>query len=79
MRCGRDPVTGFWVVEPEFYNGKHTFDIVPLDAIVRSCHLIGIFGEEFLPHDFHFSNTLSSFQSYYVNHYIDYHTYKWIP
>ena len=72
-------VTRMWVVEPELDNdGNHTFGIVPLGSIIRSCHLIGVFGEDFLPTDFHFSNTLHSFHSYYLNHYIDYHTFEWI-
>lgn len=74
-----DAVTGMWVVEPELENGCPTFGIVPLNSVVRACHLIGVYGEEFLPSNFHFSYSLDAFQAYYVNHYIDYHSYETIP
>lgn len=74
-----DDVTGMWIVEPE-YNDSHrlVYAVIPLDSIVRSCHLIGVYGNQRLPIRFHFSQALDSFHSYYVNRYIDYHTYECI-
>ena len=74
-----DPVTGMWIVEPELDNNIQTFGIVPLSSIVRACHLIPVYGEGFLPYDFHFSDSLACFQSFYVNHYIDYHSFETLP
>lgn len=74
-----DDVTRMWIVEPEIRNGRTTFGIVPINSIVRGCHLIGVYEEDALPLNFHFSYTLDAFRSYYVNHYIDYHSYEIIP
>ncbi|KAH9900044.1 hypothetical protein C8Q73DRAFT_743854 [Cubamyces lactineus] len=61
-----DPVTGMWIVEPDIED-------VSVDSIVRSCHLMGVYGHTRIPNDFHFSNTLDAFHRYYVNPYADYH------
>ena len=51
MPVGSEPCpdTGMWRVEPEFdESGEHATSVVPLDAILRAAHLVGITGEEFL-------------------------------
>lgn len=73
----RDDVTGMWVVEPEFDNdGLPLFGVISLDSIVRACHLIPVYGKDFIPLDLDFSYTLDSFSSFYLNHYIDYHSHE---
>lgn len=72
----RDHVMNMWVVKPELIGHQPVIDIISVDTIVRSCHLIPDFGHTQLPTDFHFSHTLDAFQQYFVNVYADYHTHE---
>lgn len=75
-----DAVTGMWVVEPELDDtGRRTLDIINLDAVFRSCHLIGVTGQDFLPLDFDYSFSLDAFDSFYLNRYSDYHMHECGP
>ncbi|KDQ16512.1 hypothetical protein BOTBODRAFT_90696, partial [Botryobasidium botryosum FD-172 SS1] len=70
-----DEDTGFWVVKPEYtLDGSREVSVISLGSILRNAHLMPVFGHEFLPVDFHFSYTLDSFCSFFVNKYIDYHS-----
>jgi hypothetical protein len=73
-----DPVTGYWVVEPDLdAQGQRCTDIIHIDCVVRPCHLIGECGDERLPRDLSDSSVvLDVFSSFYVNHYIDYHAHE---
>ncbi|KAI1789248.1 hypothetical protein LXA43DRAFT_1155148, partial [Ganoderma leucocontextum] len=87
-----DPVTGMYVVSPAWEDPDPGSDsdsdsdpdlrrltsIVPLQSIVRACHLIGVYGTTRLPSDFHFSESLDAFRRYYVNWYADYHSHETI-
>ena len=46
--------------------------IIHVDSIIQGAHLIGIYGEVFLPHDFSHFDALIAFQAYYVNKFLDY-------
>ena len=66
-----------WIVEPEFNDdGDRVIGIIPLDSIIQACHLIGVYGDDLMPQDFHFLYSLDVFESFYVNHFIDYHTHE---
>ncbi|KAI0674841.1 hypothetical protein C8Q78DRAFT_1066759 [Trametes maxima] len=57
--------------------GHHqAMSLVSIDSIVRSCHLIGVYGTSHLPSNFHFTETLDAFKYFYVNHYADYHSFE---
>ncbi|KAI0351106.1 hypothetical protein OH77DRAFT_1568391 [Trametes cingulata] len=71
-----DPVTGMWVVKPEVQRGHPVLGIVSVDAIVRSCHLIGVYGRTQIPTGFHFTHSLDAFRRFYVNPYADYHIHE---
>ncbi|KAJ7429538.1 hypothetical protein B0H11DRAFT_2405483 [Mycena galericulata] len=71
-----DPDTGLWVVEPERYRGVLTMAIVNLDAIARGAHLIGVYGTAALPENFHFSDSLDAFDTYFLNSYADHHMHE---
>ncbi|EIW51114.1 uncharacterized protein TRAVEDRAFT_137916, partial [Trametes versicolor FP-101664 SS1] len=73
---GPDPVTGMWVVKPEVLHGRRALGVVSADSIVRSCHLIPVYGRTRIPATFHFSDSLDAFRRYYVNTYADYHTHE---
>ncbi|KAG6329361.1 hypothetical protein ID866_9728 [Astraeus odoratus] len=47
-----------------------------LDTILREAHLIGVYGDEFLPSSFHYSLSLDMFHTYCVNKYIDHYSHK---
>ena len=79
MPAGSEPCpdTGMWRVEPEFdESGERATSVVPLDAILRAAHLVGITGEEFLPIDLKHTDSLTAFNSFYVNKFIDYHAHE---
>ncbi|KAH9915965.1 uncharacterized protein BXZ73DRAFT_54076 [Epithele typhae] len=71
-----DALTGMWVVKPEKVNNQQAIDIIPLDSIVRSCHLIPYFGTRTLKKGWDYRQMLRSFKSFYVNCYIDYHSFE---
>ncbi|KAJ7884750.1 hypothetical protein B0H14DRAFT_3128302 [Mycena olivaceomarginata] len=73
-----DPDTGMWVVELERYRGVPTVAIVPVDSIARGAHLIGVYGTAALPEDFHFSDSLDAFNTYFVNPYADHHMHEFL-
>ena len=71
------PDTGMWMVEPDFdVLGNRATSVVHLNTILRSAHLMGIAGENFIPKTVQFHNSLDAFQAYYVNKYIDHHAHE---
>ena len=69
-----DELTGMWIVAPETDNqDRRVQSVISLDSIIRSAHLIPVYGNDLVPIDFHFSETLDAFKAYYVNKYIDHH------
>jgi len=79
--CGEepDPITGMWIVKAEISRGKRTREVIHLESIIRACHLIGVYRNDHIPTDFHFSFTHNSFQYFYLNKYIDYHSHESLP
>ncbi len=75
-RVGQEPLTGLWIVHPDIVRGKRECTVIHLDSFLHAAHLIPVFGTQKLPADFHFSYCLDAFNSYFVNKYIDHHTYK---
>ncbi|KAJ7219449.1 hypothetical protein GGX14DRAFT_533211 [Mycena pura] len=71
-----DPDTGMWVVEPEYFGGLPSLQVISIDVIARAGHLIGVYGTAALPEDFHFSDSLDAFNTYFVNHYADHHMHE---
>ncbi|KAI0314791.1 hypothetical protein OF83DRAFT_1165069 [Amylostereum chailletii] len=72
-----DPVTGMWKLRPETScTDMRIQSVEHLDSVLRSAHLLPVFGVGFIPHDFRFSYSLDSFTSYYVNKYADHHIYE---
>ncbi|KAJ7115096.1 hypothetical protein C8R43DRAFT_902897 [Mycena crocata] len=68
------PDVGMWMVEPDVdHRGRRVMDIIHLDTILRGAHLIGIYGEKFLPKHFKYSDSLDMFNAFYINKYADHH------
>ncbi|KAG6328870.1 hypothetical protein ID866_10219 [Astraeus odoratus] len=70
-----DEETGMWIVAPEFNPwGSRVWSVIALNIILCGAHLIGVYGDRFLCSDSHYSQSLDSFDTYYVNKFIDHHT-----
>ncbi|KAJ7048803.1 hypothetical protein C8F01DRAFT_1266589 [Mycena amicta] len=71
---GPCPDTGMWVVKPDWVRGsgrtQPVLAVVHLDAILRSVHLLGVAGKDFLPpddKDLSFSDSLDALKGVLVN------------
>ncbi|KAF8871348.1 hypothetical protein BD779DRAFT_1454113 [Infundibulicybe gibba] len=71
-----DPTTGMWRVVPELKHGERVVSVLHLDTFLRGAHLLPVFGDNFLPHNFHFSYSLDAFEAYYVNQFADHHAHE---
>jgi hypothetical protein len=72
-----DSLTGMWIVQ-QAYNpqGICPASVIHIDRILQGTHLLPIFGEDFIPHDLHYTQSLDVFKSFYVNKFIDHHSHK---
>jgi hypothetical protein len=72
----RNGLTGMWIVVPEVNAARQQVRaVISVKMILQGVHLVGVYGEELLPVTFHFSESLNAFNTYYVNKYIDHHSY----
>lgn len=71
-----DPATGMWIVKPEMRERERAQSIIPINSIIRACHLIGVYSQSSIPVDFHFADSLVAFKRYYVNWFADYHIHE---
>lgn len=82
-RVGDEPDedTGMWMVEPDDSPdqdgapSRHV-SVVHLDSILRAAHLLAVYGNKPVPAGLSFTQTLDIFRAYYVNKYIDHHSYE---
>ncbi|KAF8214813.1 hypothetical protein K438DRAFT_1705989 [Mycena galopus ATCC 62051] len=71
---GPCPGIGIWMVDADTdRHGERNMDIIHVDTILRGAHLIGIYGNSFLPRHIEYSDTLDSFNKFYINKYADHH------
>ena len=71
-----DPDNGMWVVTPDYFGSAPSMSVIHIDSIFRAAHLLPIFDARPLPRALNYTSTLDSFKGFYVNNYIDYHTYE---
>lgn len=72
-----DEDTGMWIVEPEVDNDGHRVtDVIHVDSILHAAHLIPCFGDHEVDVNFHFSSSLDTFSSFYVNKFADHHAFE---
>lgn len=79
LRVGDKPdkETGMWKVQPDFdADSSPLLAIIHLDTIVRATHLIGVYGNDFVPKEITFGLSLDAFHAYFINKYIDHHTFE---
>jgi hypothetical protein len=67
---------GMWMVSPDLdCNGNPNLAVIHIDCIFRAAHLVPMFGDTFVPDDITYHNSLDSFKGFYVNRFIDHHTF----
>ena len=69
-----DDHTGMWVVQPDDDGSPPS--IIHLDSVVRAAHLLPVFGPERVSTTLSFTDTLDTFTRFYVNKFIDHHTFE---
>ncbi|KAN0132708.1 hypothetical protein V8E53_009379 [Lactarius tabidus] len=75
----RDSDTGMWTMRQEFDRcGEPTLEVIHLNSIARAAHLLPVYGQSHIPEDFNHHTALDSFNSFFVNHYVDHHAHEFI-
>ncbi|KAG2140490.1 uncharacterized protein EDB93DRAFT_1241854 [Suillus bovinus] len=73
----RDKVTGMYMVVPSFdEDGSPNMSIIHIDSIVCGAHLLLIFGTQFVPWGLQFHHSLDVFRGFYINRFIDHHSFE---
>jgi hypothetical protein len=62
----------------ERQRGVPTLTVINVDTIARASRLIGVYGANPLPVDFHFSDSLDAFNTYFVNPYADHYMHEFL-
>ena len=76
---GPDPITGMWVVKPQYTaNNQHFSSIIHLDSVLRGIHLLPVHKKRTVPKTQNYSRSLDNYRRFYVNKYIDYHAFETI-
>lgn len=77
-RVGNDPdeVTGMWIVKAEKdVHGAPSAAVLHLDTVIRAAHLIGIYRTDTVPTGLTAEQSLDAFSAFYVNKFIDHHSF----
>jgi hypothetical protein len=78
-RLGDEPDenTGMWTVQPDVdADGSPSMSVIHLDCILRAAHLIGVYDTTPSSKNLEFYHSLDSFESFYVNKFVDYHSFE---
>ena len=75
-----DEDTGMWMVKPEESDGSPTVSVIHLECIFHAAHLLPIYAatNDPIPHSLSLHETLDTFTIFYVNKFIDHHTFHFI-
>ncbi|KAF8809249.1 hypothetical protein BYT27DRAFT_7222511 [Phlegmacium glaucopus] len=74
-----DPDTGMWSVSLELDDdGMPTYQVIDAQSIARGAHLLPVFGSEALPEPFDYRSALDSFNSFFINRFIDHHAHEFL-
>ncbi|KDR82217.1 hypothetical protein GALMADRAFT_58542, partial [Galerina marginata CBS 339.88] len=75
-----DEDTGMWTVQLEHdeLGERPTFQVINIDSIARGAHLLPVYGSSRVPEDFIHHDALDSFQSFFVNRFVDHHTFEFL-
>ena len=58
--------------------GQPTVEVIDVNSIARGAHLLPVYSPSWVPDNFSHHNALDSFNSIFVNHYIDHHAHEFI-
>ncbi|KAF9228066.1 hypothetical protein BS17DRAFT_792960 [Gyrodon lividus] len=68
---------GMWMVTPSFLdNCSKNLAVIHIDSIVCGAHLLPLFGVEVIPEYVPFHNSLDLYCGFYINHFVDHHTFE---
>ena len=74
-----DEDTGMWPVQLECdHKGVPNVEVVEVDSIARAAHLLPVYGSARVPDDFNHYEALDSFQSFFVNCFVDHHAHEFL-
>lgn len=73
-----DHDTGMWTVSLEKRHGKPVSQVINVKTIARAAHLIPIYGTAPVSSNLTFHNSLDSYQSFYINSFVDHHAYEFL-
>ncbi|KAF8168552.1 hypothetical protein B0H34DRAFT_855228 [Crassisporium funariophilum] len=69
--------TGMWMVKPDFNTRRRRVSsVIHIDTILRSAHLSGVAGDQFILRTLTHSQSLQAFRLFYVNKYADHHAHE---
>ena len=69
--------TGMWIVQPESLpGGRPELQVIHTDTIIRSAHLLPLFGPEKVHPAMNHTDTLQWFRLFYLNKWADHHTFN---
>ena len=65
------------MVEPDRDTGDGSVHaaVIHLEAVLHAAHLIGVYGNDILPKDLTFTDSLDAFALFYVNKFINNHAF----
>ena len=72
----RDEATGMWLVEREYRNKQPLLQVVHVDTILRTVHLLPYFGCKRVSQAITQDNSLDKYPIYYVNRFADHHSFE---
>jgi hypothetical protein len=75
-----DEDTGMWTVQLEHdeLGERPTFQVIDINSIARGAHLLPVYGSSRVPEDFIHHDALDRFQSFFVNKFVDHHTFEFL-
>jgi hypothetical protein len=72
-----EEVMGMWVVQPDTNTDESpAIGVIHLDLVLHVAHLLPVFGDDFMLLNLSPFHSLDTFETYYINKYIDYHTFE---
>ena len=73
-----NPDTGMWTVSLERQRGKPTSQVIDVRTIAHAAHLLLVYGSDPVPSNVRHYNSLDSFQSFFINHFVDHHAFEFL-
>lgn len=71
-----DEETGMWVVKKKYRGGRAATRVIALNQIVRACQLLPDFGRKMVSRYHSPSQTLDTFNQFFVNKFADHHIFE---